>query len=315
MQAVIRFGEASCEDVAIAGGKGASLSRMVRAGLPVPPGFVVTTAAFTQCLAQQPHIEAQMADLLNGIDAEDERNLTEVAEQIRRLILELPLPEHLAREITTAYASLGDAPRVAVRSSAAAEDSATASFAGQQETYLNVQAGELLDCVRACWASFFSPRALFYRRHKGNLNDTTMAVVVQQMIVPEKSGVLFTVHPVYGRTDQIVIESVWGLGESVVAGKVTPDHYVVDKATGEVVTAVVAPQPIAIVPDEAGGGVREVELTPEQATSRVLSDSELAELAGLGRRLEEHFGRPQDVEWGIAGGQVYLLQSRPVTTL
>ena len=179
---------------------------------------------------------------------------------------------------------------MAVRSSATAEDSEDASFAGQQETYLNVEgADEVCARVVDCWASFFSERALFYRSHKGSLDDLAMAVVVQRMVDADKAGVLFTVDPVQRRRDQMLIEGVRGLGEQVVSGELTPDHYVTDRA----------------------GSVKRSSLP----NGGVLVEAELHELAALGRRLEEHFGGPQDVEWAIAGGRVFLLQSRPVTTL
>ncbi|MBV9280875.1 MAG: pyruvate, water dikinase, partial [Chloroflexi bacterium] len=180
--------------------------------------------------------------------------------------------------------------KVAVRSSASAEDSEAASYAGQQETYLNVSgADEVCRRVVDCWASFFSERALFYRGRKGSLADLGMAVVVQKMVDPEKSGVMFTVHPVNHRRDRMIVEGVYGLGEQVVSGEVTPDHYVVDRS----------------------GKVKLEKLVH----GRVLGEEELRRLAELGRKLEEYFGRPQDVEWAMADGQIYLLQSRPVTTL
>jgi pyruvate,water dikinase len=191
--------------------------------------------------------------------------------------------------IAGAYARLGG-EAVAVRSSACAEDSELASFAGQQETYLHVQgAAEVCARVVDCWASFFSERALFYRARKGSLDDLAMAVVVQRMVAPEKAGVLFTVDPVQRRRDRMVVEAVFGLGDQVVSGQVTPDHYVVDRA-----------------------GVRRLE---RLVNGGVLTDDELARLAELGVALERHFGRPQDIEWAIADGEIFLLQSRPVTTL
>jgi pyruvate,water dikinase len=192
-------------------------------------------------------------------------------------------------EIAAAYERLGAGP-VAVRSSACAEDSETASYAGQQETYLNVVGADDV-CTRVvdCWASFFSERALFYRAQKGSLEDLQMAVVVQQMLDPEKSGVVFTVDPVQRRRDRMVVEAIFGLGEAVVSGEVTPDHYVIDRA----------------------GEVKRDRLV----SGGVLDAGELVELAALGRSLEERFGCPQDVEFAIADGRVYLLQSRPVTTL
>jgi pyruvate,water dikinase len=269
--AVLWFGDERCRDVAAAGGKGASLAAMTAAGLPVPPGFVVPSW-----------------DLERRVDAERVRAFLHAGEhdQAAEAVRAAEPPREA---IAAAYEELGAGP-VAVRSSAAAEDSETASYAGQQETFLNVSGADEV-CVRVveCWASFFSERAVFYRQRKGSLDDLGMAVVVQRMIDPEKSGVLFTVEPVQRRRDRMLVEAIFGLGEQVVSGHATPDHYIVDRS-GE-------PKRERLV----NGGV--------------LSGDELALLATLGRSLEEHFGCPQDIEWAIASGDVYLLQSRPVTTL
>lgn len=263
------FDDDLCLEVACAGGKGASLAAMTREGLPVPPGFVIPSWA----------LEAT-------VDGERLRALAHAGdhEAAQALVHGAGAPEVVA----DAYERLGG--QVAVRSSACAEDSEAASFAGQQETYLNVEgADEVLRRVVDCWASFFSERALFYRSKKGSLDDLRMAVVVQQMVDPRKSGVLFTADPVQRRRDRMIVEAVFGLGEQVVSGHVTPDHYVVDRA---------------------GGVKREV-----LANGGVLAEGELRMLAELGRRLEEKFGTPQDIEWAIEADRLYLLQSRPVTTL
>jgi pyruvate,water dikinase len=265
------FEEAGCADVAIAGGKGASLAAMTAAGLNVPVGF------------------ALRADLLErSLDAARLRSLARDGDHqgAQALVGEVSPPR---AEIAEAYARLGRGP-VAVRSSACSEDSETASFAGQQETYLNVTgADEVCRRVVECWASFFSERALFYRARKGSLEDLGIAVLVQQMVEPAKSGVVFTVDPVNRRRDRMIVEAVSGLGEQVVSGHVTPDHYVVDRE----------------------GGLKQQRLT----NGGVLDAAELQALALLGRRLEEQFGAPQDVEWAIRDGTIFLLQSRPVTTL
>jgi pyruvate,water dikinase len=211
---------------------------------------------------------------------------------------------------------LGADALVAVRSSAVSEDGDAASFAGQQETYLNVRgAAGVTAAVKACWASFFEPRALFYREAKGALADTQMAVVVQQMVQSEKSGVMFTIDPVQKRRDRMVIEAVFGLGEGIVSGLLTPNHYLVDRDDGTVLDAFVGYQPFAVVHDPERGGTQQVPLTEEEGSARVLSEPELDRLRQVGLRLEECFGGPQDVEWGIRGEELLLLQSRPVTTL
>ena len=268
---ILWFADVECIDVEQAGGKGASLAAMTAAGLNVPPGFVVR------------------ADVLGqSIDGERLRVLARAGDHdgAQALVRRADVPRS---EIEAAYAELGSG-LVAVRSSACAEDSEAASFAGQQETFLNVLGEEeVCRLVVECWASFFSERALFYRGRKGSLDDLAMAVVVQRMVEPDKSGVIFTVEPVQKRRDRMLVEAVFGLGEQAVSGHVTPDHYIVDRE-GEVKRQVLA-----------NGGV--------------LEPDELRSLAELGRRLEAHFGSPQDIEFAIEGGEIYLLQSRPVTTL
>ena len=303
---VVWFHDARCEAVELAGGKGASLASMTRAGLPVPEGFVVAASVLESALEAAGRRDQVLRLLDSG--AEDAAAVASV----RRIVLDLELPDEVGREVAQAYGELGEDRLVAVRSSATAEDSEAASFAGQQETYLNVRGGEEVGRrVRECWASFFSERAVFYRSRKGSLADLAMAVVVQRQLAPEKAGVMFTVDPVRRRRDQMVVEAVWGLGELLVSGQVTPDHYVLAR-DGRVKRAQVAVQPVALValPE---GGTREEMLDPERGGSRVLGDGELAQLAGLGNRLQEHFGGPQDVEWAFQEGRLYLLQSRPVT--
>jgi pyruvate, water dikinase len=268
---VVWFRDERCRDVACAGGKGASLAAMTALGLQVPPGFVVPSWVLELAVEGE-----QLRALLHNGERERAAELVRSAEPPRGAIVE-------------AYETLGGGP-VAVRSSACAEDSDAASYAGQQETYLNVNgAGDVCRRVVDCWASFFSERAVFYREHKGSLDDLRMAVVVQRMVAPVKSGVLFTVDPVQQRRDRMLVEAVFGLGEQVVSGDATPDHYVVDR----------------------GGELKRERLV----SGGVLTGRDLVVLADLGRLLEERFGCPQDVEWAIAGGELYVLQSRPVTTL
>jgi pyruvate,water dikinase len=281
--AVVWFTEEACREVEVAGGKGASLARMTTEGLPVPPGFVIPSYV-----------------LQNSIDAE--RMLKLAASHSTRELQELVAATEPPKEkITAAYENLVGGrltatyklvgnKKVAVRSSAIAEDSEAASYAGQQETYLFVEGAEEV-CRRVvdCWASFFSERALFYRSQKGSLEDLRMAVVVQKMVDPEKSGVIFTVDPVRRRRDRMVVEAVRGIGEQVVSGEVTPDHYTLDRR----------------------GKVKREKIVDD----RVLTDEELQRLGDLGRQLEERHGVAQDIEWAMVGEEIYLLQSRPVTTM
>lgn len=301
------FDEAACEDREATGGKGASLARLRRAGLPVPDGFVVRTEALVRTL-ESGNRHRRVRGLFEGASPDA---LPSLAKDAQGLVMEAPPASGLDFEVGRACERLGDGP-VAVRSSAYAEDSSSASFAGQQETYLNVRGGAaVLAAVRRCWASFFSEHAVFYRSRKGSLSDLRMAVVVQRLLAPEKSGVMFTIDPIRKRRDQMVIEAVRGLGEAVVSGKVTPDHYIVSR-DGELKRAQVSTQTLAIVA-AAEGGVREIALDPLVGGARVLDDGELADLAQMGTRLEELFGAPQDVEWAFENGRLYLLQSRPVT--
>jgi|SRR5215472_15313129 len=279
---------------------------MTRSGLPVPEGFVVGTSAMSIAL-DSGGLRPEVTALLDSGGPE-----AQTAGAVRDIILALQPPDGLEAEIAAAMTRLGPGAPVAVRSSASAEDSEAASFAGQLDTYLNVLgAGTVWKRVRECWASFFSERALFYRARKASLSDLGMAVVVQQMLRPEKAGVMFTIDPVRRRRDQLIIEAVWGLGEPLVSGKVTPDHYVVAR-DGTVKQVRVAVQSMAILP-LPGGGTSEQPLDPDHGASRVLGESELVELAAMGNRLQQHFGAPQDVEWAYQQGKLYVLQSRPVT--
>jgi pyruvate,water dikinase len=306
---ILRFDDPDCENAFAAGGKGSSLAKMTRWGLPVPPGFVIHASVLTELL-DACGARGRVLALVEEAGGSDDT--AESARSIQPLIQALQLPPAFANAVIAAFGQLNQQMGVAVRSSACAEDSDAASFAGQHETYLNVRgAQEILDRIRDCWASFFSERALFYRARKGNIADLGMAVVVQSQLAPDRSGVMFTIDPVRRRRDQMMIEAVWGLGEAVVSGHATPDHYVVSR-DGALKRATVSVQEVAVRADESGG-VRQYSLTPEQGGARVLDDAEVAEVSRLGRRLEDHFGQPQDVEWAYQDGRLYLLQSRPVT--
>jgi pyruvate,water dikinase len=298
---VLPFAEAACADVRCAGGKGSSLARMTALGLPVPPGFVVPADALADAL---PDGGVELRRLARAHDAA----------AAQALIRTVDLDPALREAVLAAYAALGpDEVPVAVRSSACAEDSEAASFAGQQETFLHVRGGEEVRArIRDCWASFFSERALFYRSKKGSLDDLGMAVVVQRMVQAQLAGVLFTCDPVHKRRDRMVVEAVIGLGEAAVSGAVTPDHYVL-KRDGRVRKASVHQQPYAIVADDAGG-VAECALAPEEGGARKAPDELLAALARIGDDLERRVGVPQDIEWAVQDGELYVLQARPVTT-
>jgi pyruvate,water dikinase len=276
---------------------------MRAAGMAVPQGFVVTAVAFDDSLADRGVLE-RVRDLTREPDTP--------ADEIRQIVLGTALSEPLREEITAAYAALGPDVFVAVRSSACAEDGESASFAGQQETFLNVRGTDnVLERVVECWASFFSERAVFYRQRKGSLTDLGMAVVVQEQIGSDKSGVIFTIDPIRGRTDQMVIEAAFGLGEAVVSGLVTPDNYVA-RRDGRLKKAQVGRQDWIVVRDTDGGTIT-LDLDADTASTQVLDEDEIARLVEVGLRLEAEFGSPQDIEWAIEGDDLYILQSRPIT--
>lgn len=306
---IVWLDESACHRAEIAGGKGASLGRMRSAGLPVPPGFVVTATALTDSFTKQGVLQ-EVRDLAGSFDACP--GSARIAREIQDIVRGAPPWEDLAREIGDAYASLGSDVFVAVRSSACAEDGEAASFAGQQETFLNViGSSSVVASVVECWASFFSERALFYRLRKGSLADLGMAVVVQRQIASDKSGVMFTTDPIRRRSDQMVIEAVFGLGEAVVSGLVTPDNYVV-RRTGTLKRVRIGRQSKMIV-RHVDGGTRTVELDDEIAGSQVLDETEIARLVEVGLEVESAFGMPQDIEWAFESDELVVLQSRPIT--
>ncbi|MFB6266089.1 MAG: pyruvate, water dikinase [Halodesulfurarchaeum sp.] len=302
------------DDIGSVGGKGASLGEMTDAGLPVPPGFVVTADTYRSFI-EDTGIAEELFEAVD-VDAEDSAALAEAESRAKELILETELPEPLREEVLESYDHLGDGDAfVAVRSSATAEDLPDASFAGQQETFLNVTGEDLLDRVRRCWASLFTQRAIYYRGQQGFEHDVVdIAVVVQEMVDAEKSGVMFTSHPSTG-APKVILEAAWGLGEAVVSGSVSPDNYVVDRKTGEIEEVTVAEKKVEMVRDPDTGETVEREVEEERRQARVLTDEEIEELVDIGRRVEEHYETPQDVEWAIADGDVYMLQSRPITTI
>jgi pyruvate,water dikinase len=282
---------------------------MQAAGMPVPPGFVVTAAGFNDSLTKQGVLQ-EVRDLAASFETGAAG--ARIAREIQGIVLGAPPHEELAGQISSAYASLGRDVFVAVRSSACAEDGEAASFAGQQETFLNViGSDDVLERIVECWASFFAERALFYRQSKGSLSDLGMAVVVQQQIASDKSGVMFTTDPIRRRTDQMVIEAAFGLGEALVSGLITPDNYVA-KRDGTLKKVRVGRQSQMIV-RHADGGTMTIDLDDETAASQVLDQDEIARLVAVGLQLEATFGSPQDIEWAFAADELFVLQSRPIT--
>ena len=311
--AVLWLDEIRADDLETVGGKAASLGEMTTADLPVPPAFVVTAGTYRRFI-EKTGIDEELFELVD-IETDDSKALSDAAQAAQELIEETPIPDDLREEILGAYDDLDDSPPVAVRSSATAEDLPDASFAGQQETFLNVTRSDLVDRVRECWASLFTQRALYYRKEQGFENELVdIAVVVQQMVDADKSGVMFTSQPSTG-APVVTIEAAWGLGEAVVSGAVTPDNYVIDRTTGEVQDRTIAEKKVMHIRDPETGATVEREVPAEKRSEAVLSADELEELREVGEMIEEYYGEPQDVEWAIYDEEIYLLQSRPITTI
>nr|WP_319374139.1 phosphoenolpyruvate synthase [uncultured Methanobacterium sp.] len=320
MEYVKFFEELKKEDVDIAGGKGANLGELTQAGIPVPPGFVITSATY-QKFMDETGITQEIMDILDALDVNHNKELQESARKIKKIITETEIPDEITNLIIEAYNALchrigKEDAFVAVRSSATAEDLPEASFAGQQDTYLNVKGPEdMIKYVRKCWASLFEARAIFYREENNfDHSKVYIAVVVQEMVDAEKAGVMFTVHPSTGE-EKILIEGAWGLGEGVVSGTVTPDTYWMDKVTGEILEKQISEKKTMFQKKSEDGQTVQAPVPEDLKNKRVLSDDELARLVALGKKIQEHYKFPQDTEWAIENGKIFMLQSRPVTTL
>ncbi len=311
---VLGFQEIDQTQVAVVGGKGAHLGELSRIeGLRVPAGFCVTTDAFQRIMAEAPSIDDRI-DRLSRLKLEDREAIRALSLGVRRTLEGIAIPDDLAAAITRPLAQLGERAAYAVRSSATAEDLPTASFAGQQDTYLNVIGpAAILQHVSRCWASLFAERAVTYRLRNGLAHQKVhMAVVVQRMVFPEASGILFTADPITGNRKVASVEAGFGLGEALVSGLVNADVYKV--RDGEVVARAVATKQRAIHASPAGG-TREQAIGPERQEQPALTEPQVVRLAELGRRIEAHFGRPQDIEWCLADDDFQIVQSRPITTL
>ena len=310
------FGELGREDVSFAGGKGANLGELTHAGFSVPPGFVVGAPAYALFVTEG-GLRGRIAGRLEGLDVDDPEALRRAADDVRAMVAAEPVPASVEQELRDAYEELGPDASVAVRSSATAEDTEAASFAGMNETYLNVrEADAVVDAVRRCWASLFGARTVFYRAKRGfGQADMDIAVVVQRQVDVDRAGVMFTIDPSTGATDHVVIEGAFGLGEAVVSGRVSPDRYVVDKATLAIRAREIHPKTSTVEARDGGGTfVREVE--GDEALRPTLTDEEAQALARLGIDVERHYGAPQDTEWAIdREGATWMLQSRPVTAV
>ena len=317
-KAVVWFNEVTKNDVPLVGGKGANLGEMTNAQIPVPPGFIVTSDAYFNFLKQAQLID-KIRKLLEPVDVNDSRQLQEVAAQVRQVISNAEMPPEIAREIQEAYIKMGRG-LVAVRSSATAEDLPEASFAGQQRTFLNVQGDkEVVAAVQECWASLFEARAIFYREHQNYDHlEVGIAVPVQRMVQSKASGVMFTLEPVTSDASKVVVEAVFGLGEAIVSGEVTPDLYVVDKEELKIISKKIAEQEWQLIRNPAAdnkGANIQVTLPEAVRPQQKLSDDEIIQLVKLGKQLENYYQFPQDIEWAKEDNKIYIVQTRPVTTI
>jgi pyruvate,water dikinase len=323
---VVWFKDLKKDSIAIAGGKGSNLGEMTQLSLPVPNGFAVTASTYKEFI-EQTGLKNQIEQFLSGLDEEDTDKLQKISDQIQQLIIGTPVPEDMAEEIVNNYELLGMKKRdasnlvqpeevfVAVRSSATAEDLPSASFAGQQATFLNIKGKEhIVDAVRACWASLFTARAIYYRqKNKFDHSKVYLSAIVQRMVNSEKSGIMFTINPATNNADELVIEAIFGLGEMIVGGEVNPNTYLIDKKTKQVKKIEVKKQDYGLFRNEKGENVKR-DIAKSDQEKQNLNDKQIQELFRLGKRLEEHYGRPQDIEWAIENGEVFLVQTRPVTT-
>jgi len=323
---ILWFEELGKEDIPLVGGKNANLGEMTKAGIPVPPGFAITAYAYQKYLKETGIAEKIYQTIEETVtDPNDPKQYEAASKEVRKLIESTPMPKEIDEAIRKAYAELSKKTRVvdvfvAVRSSATAEDLPDASFAGQQETYLNVKGDdELIEKTVKCWSSLFTPRAIFYRTQKGfKHEDVLISVGVQKMVNAKAAGVAFTINPVTGDPSQIVIEGNWGLGESVVSGAVTPDDYIVDKETLKVIDKRIAKKTVEYVRDPETGKTIHAEVPPERQNQPCLTDEEILHLAELAKKIEKHYGRPQDIEWAIDKDlpfpeNIFIVQSRPET--
>jgi pyruvate,water dikinase len=316
-KAVVWFKDVTKKDIPLVGGKGANLGEMTNAGIPVPSGFIVTAEAYFDFI-EKTKLQDKINALLAPLDVHDSKKLQSVAAEVQKLIQDAPMPPETAKEIEQAYVKMGKG-LVAVRSSATAEDLPEASFAGQQATFLNIQGEkEVVRAVQDCWASLFGARAIFYRQEQGFAHfKVGIAVPVQRMVQSESSGVMFTIEPTTNDKEKITIEAVLGLGEMIVSGDVTPDHYNVDKKDMKISTKEIKKQEWKLVKQPGAHGKADnikIDLTPKEQASQKITDKDILFLAKIGKTLEDHYAWPQDVEWAKEKGQIFIVQTRPVTT-
>jgi pyruvate, water dikinase len=311
------FPQISKTDAPIAGGKGASLGEMTQAGIPVPPGFVILSESFEHFI-EETGLTAEIDTALHEVNPEEMHTIEQASARIQGLILDAQMPADIAASIQSFFSEL-NTPYVAVRSSATAEDSASAAWAGQLDSFLNTTHETLLQNVQRCWASLFTPRAIFYRFEKQlHKQKISVAVVVQKMVESEFSGIAFSVHPVTEDRNQLIIEAGFGLGEAIVSGSVTPDSYVVEKEPRSIIETNISTQSRALYRSSNTNQPHAndwKEIPEPQASSQVLTEAQINELANIILTIENHYGFPCDIEWAFENNTFYITQSRPITTL
>ncbi|MBI5139955.1 MAG: PEP/pyruvate-binding domain-containing protein [Candidatus Vogelbacteria bacterium] len=321
MELIREFKDITKNDANLAGGKGASLGEMTTANIPVPPGFVVLAGTFKKFL-EETDLDIEVDAILDSVNHNEVHTVEFASEKIQALIMSVDMPKDIEVAILNAYGdlkkvqpSMDEGFFVAVRSSATAEDSASAAWAGQLDSYLNTTEETLLKNVKRCWASLFTPRAIFYRFEK-DLHKTkiSVAVIIQKMVAPDVSGVVFSVHPVTEDYNQLIIEAGFGLGEAIVSGSITPDSYVVEKSPRRIIDKNIAEQTKAIYRAE-GGGDEWRDIPKARQNVQKLTDGQILELSDLIIKIENHYGFPCDIEWTVEGSTFYITQSRPITTL
>jgi len=325
MSHVAWFKDLNKDSLQVAGGKGTNLGIMFNLGLPVPPGFAVTAQTYKE-YTERTNTRDKIGELLKGLDVEDTDKLQETAKKIQELIVSTPIPDDIAEEIEESYELLGAGKGahdlvesedvfVAVRSSATAEDLPSASFAGQQATYLNIKGKKnVVSAVLACWASLFTARAIYYReRNKFDHMKVYISAIVQKMVNSDQSGIMFTINPSTNNDKEIVIEAVYGLGEMIVGGEINPDLYIVDKESKKIKKIEVKKKEMGMFRDENGQNVKR-KIEENLQTRQAIPETQVLELARLGKKLEEHYNKPQDIEWAIEKDQIFIVQTRAVTT-
>jgi pyruvate,water dikinase len=306
------FNKLSKKDVDIAGGKGASLGEMTNNGMPVPPGFVVLAEAFNEFL-KETDLNVEIKTAINKVNYKNVNSVEKASEKIRDLINDAKVPQNIVLEIVNSFKK-SKASLVAVRSSATAEDSSIASWAGELESYMNITEKNLIKAVKNCWSSLFTPRAIFYSHEKGlNKQKVSVAVVVQKMVQSEISGIVFTVHPVTEDKEHMVIEAGYGLGEAIVGGEITPDTYVIDKKKRIIIDKNISNQSMMIVRDPKG--IKRIKVLKSKQEKQKMDDKKILELADICLNIENHYKKPQDIEWALEKGKIFITQSRPITTL